>query len=176
MADEKAKKAAIADRQWVDADGKEVSEKEKATGFRYVWKSSGRAFVYQFNAKSAGNPETMLAIFGGLTWSGNIANSNKDAGDPIDIIAEKFKELDSGKWPVETGVGGPRFNPERMAAAIASVKGGDVASFLAKCQANADLKLPDGSVVKYMTAANRNTDVAAAYAKSATTTVSADLL
>ncbi len=172
---EKAKKAAIADRQWIDAAGKEVDDNEKATGFRYVWKATGRAFVYQFNASAAGNPETMLAIFGGLTKAGNIANT-KDDGDPIDSIAEWFKGLDGGTWPRETGVGGPRYNAERLAAAIASVKGGAADGFLAKCQANADLKLPDGSVVKYMTAAMRNKDVAAAYAQSAASSVSADVL
>lgn len=169
-----AKRQAIADRQWVDSDGNETSDETKATGFSYVWKSadkyggvvpegSRRKFTYQMG--NPGDPVTMLAIFGGLTKAGNIANTwtglpaNERGTDPIDDIDEWFKALDAGKWGEERAGGvGARFDKAKLAQALAQATKRDVAEFAAKLDANA--KVTDGGrEILYGTWALRNKTV-----------------
>lgn len=150
----KAKREMIADRQWIDATGQETKDETKATGFRYVLLgegtdkaakvASGKAFKYSFPTASAGNPETMLAIFGGLTKAGNIVNTwnhektEERAAGPIEAISDWFSMLDSGKWGEERSGGGiARFDSSALAKALASVTGKPEAEFAAKLAAGA---------------------------------------
>lgn len=145
----KAKREMIADRQWVDSTGAETKDESKATGFRYVLLgtgetkeakvASGKSFLYKFNETSAGNPETMLAIFGGLTKAGNIVNTwnhekpDERATDPIEAISDWFAMLDSGKWSEERSGGGiARFDSTALAKALATVTGKPESEFVAK--------------------------------------------
>lgn len=173
----KVTKAAVADRQWVDPTGAEVKDETEATGFRYVDLASKAAFVYQTGGE-AGKALTMLAIFGGLTKAGNIRNTaiNGPGGDPnadvVEIIAEWFAALDTGKWGEErTGGPGARFNKELLAQAIAQAVGQPVDSEfhkarLARLEANEKVQDPDkkaGAEILYGTLALRNTKVRELY-------------
>lgn len=190
----KAKREVVAIRDWIDANGKpcETGKEAEAVGFSYTHlptaKRANPAFnpetdtpdasaVYQHLVGDAGKIETMLAIFGGLTLCGNIVNTatNGPKGDPtlnpIPLIAERFKELETGVWADRaTGVGGVRYDKDKLANAIASAKGEtDPAPYLAKMEGKVDPKT--GAVVaadtkgaiSYGAFALRNAKVKAAY-------------
>jgi hypothetical protein len=192
----KAKRQTVADRQWIDAAGAETTDETKATGFRYILLgdgadkaariASGTSFVYQFPADSAGNPETMLAIFGGLTKAGNIVNTathgDNPMSDPKDIIADVkawFDDLDSGKWGEERVSGpGARFDRELLAKALHQVTGKPLDSFITKlAEGSPKIRInalnkqdPNGKrEVLYGTFALYNTKVKEAYNKLAGT-------
>ncbi len=172
---ETEKRAAVADRQWVDANGNEVTDPALATGFAYVDLVSKDKFVYQCKDGTAAT--RMLAIFGGLTKAGNIRNTavNGPKGDPnadvIETIADWFRELDEGRWGAERAGGvGARFNKELLAQAIAQVAGQPVGSEfhttrLARLNANEKVADPDRpkAEILYGTLALRNRKVKEAY-------------
>jgi len=163
-------KKAVADRQWIDAAGVEVTDETTATGFRYKDLASGKAFVWQ-SGGDAGKAITMLAIFGGLTKAGNIRNTlvNTPGADPNDdivaAISEWFDGVDGGKWGEER-VGGPgsRFNRDVLAQAIAEASGHAVGSDfhqarLKRLNDNDKVQDPDkkaGVLILYGTFALRN--------------------
>ena len=166
VASNTGKRQAIADRIWVDENGTETKDETAAKGFAYVWKASGRKFVYTLGTEP-GDPETMLAIFGGLTKAGNIANTwkglpeNERGNDPIDDIADWFKNLDSGKWGEERAGGvGTRFDKVHLATAISKVTGKPHADILARLEAGEKVT-PKGEKreILYGTYALRNEDV-----------------
>jgi len=165
---EDSKRKAIAERLWVGPDGAPVDDEEKATGFTYKWRESGRSFTMQFDSDGAGTETTMLAIFGGLTKAGNIANTWKNlpdherGSDPIDDISAWFKVLSEGQWGEERAGGvGARFDKEKLAEAIGlatSATPEQVAGVRAKLEANAKVK--DGKrEILYGTWAMRNPKV-----------------
>ena len=160
-----AKRAAIAVRDWIDQDGKPLAagEEAKAVGFRYIHLPTAKAAKPDYNPESdapptgsffdyicgdAGLAGTMLAAFGGLTLAGNVVNSatNGPKGDPnlnpIPLIEARFKEIEAGQWADRaTGVGGVRYDKDKLAAAIAKAKGeSDPAPYLAKMDAKVDPK------------------------------------
>jgi hypothetical protein len=184
-----SKRRTVADRQWIDSAGAETTDETKATGFRYVLLgdgadkaarvASGVSFVYQIGTE-AGNPETMLAIFGGLTKAGNIVNTQMNGEEPVTdsaaIIAgvkSWFDDLDLGKWGEERVGGiGARFDKEKLADALHAVthKPRDefvakLADGAAKIKINAQNKQdPNGKrEVLYGTYALYNTAVKAKY-------------
>jgi hypothetical protein len=166
----KAKKAAVADRQWIDLTGAEVSDETTATGFRYKDLATGKSFVWQ-SGGAAGTAITMLAIFGGLTKAGNIRNTlvNAPGADPnedvVQAINDWFDGVDLGKWGEER-VGGPgsRFNREILARAIAEASGHAIGSDfynarLKRLNENDKVQDPDkkpGTLILYGTFAMRN--------------------
>lgn len=161
----KAKREAVAVRDWIDASGNPIStgDESKAVGFRYIHLPTAKRLAPNYNPESdtapagsafdwicgeAGKAETMLAIFGGLTLAGNIVNSatNGPKGDPnADVIGEikdRFDEIQTGVWADRaSGVGGVRYDKEKLAAAIAKAKGeSDPAPYLAKMEGKVDPK------------------------------------
>lgn len=189
-----SKKVAVAIRDWINADGKPVDggEEASATGFRYTHLPTARSINPAFNPETDlpapqavfeiqfGNPgeiETMLAIFGGLTLAGNVVNTavNGPKGDPsinpIPLIEARFAELDKGIWADRaTGVGGVRYDKDKLSSAIATAKGEtDPAPYLAKMDNKVDPKT--GAVVpsdqkgaiSYGAFALRNAKVKSAY-------------
>lgn len=190
----KAKKMAAAVRDWINENGQPVDsgDESKATGFRYTHLATakrlkpdynpetdaapqGAAFEYQFG--NPGSVETMLAIFGGLTLAGNVVNTatNGPKGDPnadvVPMIKARFDELENGQWADRaTGIGGVRYDKEKLAQAIAQAKGEhDPAPYIAKMENKVDQKT--GAVVpgdtkgaiSYGAFALRNAKVKAAY-------------
>jgi hypothetical protein len=167
-------RAPVADRQWIDALGAEVSA-EEATGFRYIYLADkGKNFLWQ-TGLPAGSAATMLAIFGGLTKAGNICSTllNGPKGDPnadvIQGISDWFEELDAGVWSADR-VGGIRVNADVLARAIAHAKGEthDNAHqpYLDKIQNRLRVQDPGkkaGTEISYASFAMRNPKVAEAY-------------
>jgi hypothetical protein len=137
------KKAPVARRVWIDAQGNPCDEHE-ATGFRYIhvttalrlrpdfdWETDEAPKEAVFELLTLPEPtKTMTAIFGSLTLAGNIASSEtnaKSGGDPdsnpIPAIAARFADMQDNKWTGEKGDRGPRYDHEALAKAIAQVKG-----------------------------------------------------
>ncbi len=164
------KKVAVAVRDWIDENGKPLTsgEEKQAVGFRYIHLPTAKNLKPDYNPESdsppagsffdyvcgeAGQAATMLAIFGGLTLAGNVVNSatNGPKGDPnaavIPLIEARFKEIEDGTWADRaSGVGGVRYDKDKLAAAIANAKGeSDPAPYLAKMDQKVDPK--SGAVV-----------------------------
>jgi hypothetical protein len=189
-----AKREAIAVRDWIDENGKPLvgGQEAQAVGFRYIHLPTAKKLNPAYNPETDGAPTgsffdyvcgnvgeagTMLAIFGGLTLAGNIVNSatNGAKGDPnvnpIPLIEERFKEIDSGVWADRaTGVGGVRYDKEKLAAAISQAKGEtDPAPYLAKMDNKVDPKsgatvaADTKGAISYGAYALRNAKVKAAY-------------
>jgi hypothetical protein len=154
----------IASREWIDRSGNVVEDEAEATGFKYTLLADpSRPFVYQADAKlGAGETDTMLACFGGLTLAGNIVNSTKAGEDPIQNIKDRFDLLDTGVWVNREGGFGPRYDHQLLAECIAEVKGHKHlhADYKAKMDTSV---LIEGKQVRYPTAAMRNKDVAKLY-------------
>jgi hypothetical protein len=168
----KPKKQAIAVRDWIDENGKPLvgGQEAKAVGFRYIHLPTAKRLNPNYNPESdgapdgsyfdwvcgdAGEPATMLAIFGGLTLAGNVVNTvtNGPKGDPnadvIGAISDRFKELEKGVWAERSdGVGGLRYDKDKLAAAIAQAQAkagatgakADPATYLAKMDQKVDPK------------------------------------
>lgn len=167
------KKRKVAEHSLLDASGAVVEEFEKATGFRYVDIVSGQTFDYQFKGATAGNPETMLACFGGRTLATNEASAERQRdGTPaeqVDAIRERFAGIDNGVWVDRTREGGPRIDAPTLAQAVVevlvtagSVAGDDAAKQTA--YANILAKFEDEKTGKaQVSKARSNPDVDAAY-------------
>lgn len=119
-ADAEATRKKIADRDWVNAAGEAVSE-EEATAARYTFLGDGKSA--SFEPQTDHGPTRMLAIFGALTLMGNLTNTWKtEKGDkadsPVDVIAERFDLLATGKW-IDRAVGavGARVDKDALVAA-----------------------------------------------------------
>jgi len=191
---DKAKREAVAIRDWINVNGQPVdSGKEaEAVGFRYIHLPSAKKLLPTYNPETdqapdgasfeylvgdAGKASTMLGIMGGLTLAGNVVNTatNGPKGDPnlnpISLVAERFKEIDSGVWADRaTGVGGVRYDKDKLSQAIATAKGEtDSAPYLVKMENKVDPK--SGAVVpgdtkgaiSYGAFALRNAKVKSAY-------------
>lgn len=165
----KAKKVAVAIRDWMNAAGQplEAGKEHEVTAIRYIHLPTAK------RENSAYNPETdtapagaqfdldlaklpqpalyMLAAFGGQTLAGNVVNTavNGPKGDPginpVPLIAARFAELCDPANPVwadrASGVGGVRYDKDKLAAAIAAAKGeSDPAPYLAKMDGKVDPK------------------------------------
>jgi hypothetical protein len=191
----KPKKVAVAIRDWINAAGQplESGKESEVTGIRYIHLPTAK------RANPAYNPETdtapagsvfeldmtklppaallMLGAFGAQTLAGNVVNTavNGPKGDPnvnpVPLIEARFAELANGEWADRAGgVGGVRYEKDKLAAAIAQAKGeSDPAPYLAKMETKVDPK--SGAVVandakgaiSYGAYALRNAKVKAAY-------------
>lgn len=204
----KAKKTAVAVRDWIDGAGAPISagDEAKTSGFRYVHLPKAKSLKADYNPESDPPPQGsffecklgdlskeavyMLATFGGLTLAGNVVNSatHGPKGDPnAEVIAEieaRFADIAKGQWADRAaGVGGVRYDKDKLAAAIAQAKGEkDPAPYLAKMDHKVDQKT--GAVVptdtkgaiSYGAFALRNAKVKAAYDALAGTGVSLDAI
>lgn len=187
------KRAAVAVRDWIDAAGNPVeSGKEStATGFRYIHLPTAKRINPAYNPETDAAPaeasfematmdentRTMCAIFGALTLVGNIVNTqvNGPKGDPnanpIPEAVARFAEISKGEWSDRsTGVGGVRYDRDKLAAAIAQAKGeSDPAPYLAKMDGKVDPKTGANvaadtkGAISYGAYALRNAKVKAAY-------------
>lgn len=191
----KTKKVAVAIRDWMNSAGQplESGKEAETTGFRYIHLPSAK------RANPAFNPETdtadagavyscdltklpqstvyMLATFGGLTLAGNVVNTavNGPKGDPninpVPLIEARFAELANGEWADRaSGVGGVRYDKDKLAAAISQAKGeSDPAPYLAKMEGKVDPKTgatvanDTKGAISYGAYALRNAKVKAAY-------------
>lgn len=194
----KDKKVAVAIRDWIDSAGNpvEAGKESEAVGFRYTHLPSARKAKPDFNPETdkpdptaffnkefpaVGQPVTtdllMCGIFGALTLAGNVVNTatNGPKGDPninpVPLIGERFVELENGVWADRaSGVGGIRYDAEKLSQAIAAAKGeGDPAPYLAKMANKVDPKTgatvatDTKGAISYGAFALRNAKVKAAY-------------
>lgn len=122
----KPKRAKVAQRDWIDADGNVVAE-ELATGVRYTNVESGQTYEWQSGAP-AGSDAVMLACFGALTLMGNVANTRINGLDgsgeeAIGDIKERFELLKTGKWIDRSeGARGPKYDLGKLATAFIEVR------------------------------------------------------
>ena len=113
------------------ANGAIVDSITKATGIRYTDRATDETVDFSIPGAKAGDPATMLAIFGAKTKATNTASGARQArtngnGDDTDVgaIEAFFANLKPGQWELpSTRAGGPRYNPDILAAAIHEVKG-----------------------------------------------------
>src|SRR5215831_4920813 len=133
MADTIATRKTKARRDWIDATGDPVGsgDEAKATGFRYIHLPTAERLNPGFDPEADVPPadsvfdmktipepiKTMLAIFGGLTLTGNIvstATNPKSGGDestnPIPDVVARFDEMLQGTWSAGGGAGGVRYD------------------------------------------------------------------
>lgn len=185
----------VAIRDWLNSAQQplESGKESETTGFRYIHLATAKSLVPTYNPETDSPPAGsvfecdltklplntlyMLATFGGQTLSGNVVNTahNGPKGDksinPIPLIEERFKELIAGTWADRAaGVGGVRYDKEKLSAAIAQAKGeADPAPYLAKMEAKVDAKTgavvanDTKSAISYGAYALRNAKVKAAY-------------
>lgn len=130
-ADTEVTRKKIADRDWLDSDGKPVGgdsgkTEEDAVAARYTT-LLGSGGSHTFTPKTDDASTRMLAIFGALTLMGNLANTWKtEKGEkpdsPIEIIGERFALLEDGKWiDRSAGAVGTRIDKDVLAEAIVLV-------------------------------------------------------
>lgn len=188
-------KQQVAIRDWLNANGQplESGKEGEVTGIRYIHLPSAKRALPTYNPETDAAPEgtsfeldlvalpdnarLMLAAFGAQTLAGNVVNTavNGPKGDPnvnpVDLIVARFAEIANGTWADRAGgVGGVRYDKDKLSAAIANAKGEtDPAPYLAKMEGKVDPKT--GAVVandakgaiSYGAYALRNAKVKAAY-------------
>jgi hypothetical protein len=176
-------------RDWIDTSGNPIAsgDEAKATGFRYVHLPTAYRENAAFDPESDVPPsgatfemaniaepvKTMLAIFGGLTLTGNIvstATNPKSKGDPdanpIPDVVARFEEMLNGQWSAGGGAGGVRYDKDKLALAIAQAKGEtDPNPYLAKLNAGEKVKVKGKAEISYGAYAMRNTEVQRHYQK-----------
>lgn len=174
-------------RDWIDSKGEPTDVEAEATGFRYTHLPTARRIKGDdfdaetdeapaeavFELKEIPEPtKTMLAIFGGLTLTGNIvstATNPKSKGDenanPIPDVVARFEEMATGVWSGERGAGGPRYNALALAQAIARVKNEqDFNPYLAKIEAKEKVTIKGKGSILYAAYAMKNAEVQKHYA------------
>ena len=175
-------------RDWINASGAVVENESEATGFRYTHIPTAKRLDPDFDPEVDEAPKdaafelptiteptkTMLAIFGGLTLVGNIvstATNPKSKGDPdanpIPDVLARFEEMANGVWSAGGGAGGPRYNAEELAKAIAKVKGeSDHNPYLAKINAKEKVTIKGKGSILYAAYAMKNDEVRKHYEKA----------
>lgn len=127
MADKKTTKEKVANRLYLAADGSVTKEADEATGFRYELLGTTRKTEIPDVTAISPDGQRLLALFGAKTWIGNLYNQELDDDE---IQARVDSVTKDGKWPEREGGGGPRYDADALAKAIASAKGvTDVAPF-----------------------------------------------
>lgn len=120
----------VANRDYIDAAGAKVEDEQDAVGVRYEHLERAQTVQVMW---SEFNPEgqRLCGLFGLKTWIGNLFNQDLELPE----IQERIESVKGGEWPERAGVGGPRYEFDKLANAIASVKGvADSAPFLKRLQ------------------------------------------
>lgn len=137
-----ATKQKVSERTFIDASGVEVDKMELATGARYTLVQAGKTFDIQLG--TAGEANTMFAIFGFWTKVGNVVNTvlnnDKEPGtvdDAAEEIAAFIDSVQQGVWRESTGtLRGPKYDTDILSVALLAFLGdkakGDAAYYKAK--------------------------------------------
>lgn len=195
VAPAKAKKQQVAIRDWLNSASQplESGKESEVNGIRYIHLPTAKRLVPAYNPETDTAPDGsafelnltklpqhalfMLAAFGSQTLAGNVVNTavNGPKGDPainpVPLITSRFDEIVAGNWSDrEAGVGGVRYDKEKLAAAIAQAKGeADPAPYLVKMETKVDPKtgatVPNDTkgAISYGAYALRNAKVKGAY-------------
>lgn len=134
---------ARSERDWLDSTGTPIDDEADyglVESFSYTLKAiPDEPFVLAYKDASE-HTRKMLFAFGGQTLCGNIASTTKTKSprEQLDAIRSRFAGMEAGLWVERTTGGGPRYNPDQLALAIATMKHGDsptpeqIASFRVK--------------------------------------------
>lgn len=165
--DDDGKRQQAAKHSFLRADGTETRDMHEAVGIRYQDVKSSEVFEYQIPGAKAGDPLTMLAVFGAKTKATNEASQVRQAeargddtdGSQVDAIIDVFAKISEGTWrEVREGGVGAKVDRDALAAAIVEAKAalGLTGDLLATRQ-----KLDDD--VAYFRKARKAPDVTAIY-------------
>jgi len=130
MANGKPPREKVANRDYVDASGQEVEDEQDAMGVKFEHLSRGETVAVNWSDFSD-DGKRLIGLFGLKTWIGNLFNQKLDIGE----INDRLDKVKAGEWPERQGMGGPRYDQNALAQAIATAKGStDVAPFLKRVQ------------------------------------------
>lgn len=120
----KTERVKVANRLYVDAQGKVVDDEALATGIRYEFLGDGPKAPPTWTVESQfsdfnDDGKRLAWLFGMKTWVGNLANQDLTA----DEINARLATVAGGEWPERQGVGGPRYDMAALAQAIMQAKG-----------------------------------------------------
>jgi hypothetical protein len=118
-------KKKVANRLYVNEAGAVVENEEDARAVRFEYLDPQVTIVAKWaDFNSAG--QQLIGLFGLKTWIGNLFNQDLSEDD----INDRLDSVKQGKWPERQGVGGPRYDADKLLAAICSVKNttGDAAA------------------------------------------------
>lgn|SRR5262245_47984300 len=131
------KRKAIAERDWLNADGEVVSTgSPDVAGVRYTYLATGTSIEYVLGQNE--QLDRQFAAMGAVTKIGNVVNTFKadgESGDPIDAVKEWLQAAMGGEWREagEAVARGPKYDKDILAAVILQVLGekaaGDIASY-----------------------------------------------
>jgi hypothetical protein len=162
-APKKARKQ-LADHVFLKTDGTDSGSDPtpETAAYEYRDRNTKEVFRVDFGALSPAQL-LMAAAFGLKTKAGHVSSGerNSDGGSELSDVQAIRAWFDyyiaNNKWTLPRE-GGPRYDADTLAAAIAEVKGGNAADYLAKI--NSDLQIGGKP---YGTAAFANTEFRAAY-------------
>lgn len=129
------KRAAIADRAWLNAAGEEISTgSADVAGVRYTYLKTGNSVEYILGQNE--QLDRQFAAMGAVTKLGNVVNSETKGNpdwdgvtDPIPAVVAWLDAATKGEWR-EEGEGvvrGPKYDKDILAAVIVAVLGASAA-------------------------------------------------
>lgn len=135
----------VAEHGYVGPDGGEVDTINEATGISYTHVRDGWDFAWQIPGAEAGDPQTLLAVFGAKTLATNTTSGARQRDeDEQEALVERFGNLEKGVWRerAEGGGGrGPKYDKDVLAAALietfksdGQTPAGDVAHYREKLE------------------------------------------
>lgn len=160
-----AKRESVAKHELLDGAGNVTKRMEEAVGYRFTLRDGGQTFEYAPQGAVAGNPLTMLALFGAKTKATNEASrvrngTNGDAAAQMEAIDEVFDNLNKGVWREKAeGGSGSRIDKRKLAEALLEVLGAAAKGTVDTYQNR--LETEDG----YLRKVRSNPEVNAAYAR-----------
>lgn len=159
------KRESVAKHELIAERGGKHVDITEATGIRYMDKSSGTVFEYMIPNAKAGDPITLLALFGAKTKATNEASRvrNGQGGDTeaqFEAIDEVFANIDKGVWREKAeGGSGSRARYDVLAAILVEMLGdkaqGTVDTYQNRLETDED----------YRKKVRSNPDIAAEYKK-----------
>lgn len=123
------KRESVAKHELINTPGGEHVNITEATGIRYTDKATGEKFEYIIPGAVAGQPITLLALFGAKTKATNEASKvrNGSGGDTtaqFEAIDEVFANITQGVWREKAeGGGGSRTDKALLAAVLIDALG-----------------------------------------------------
>lgn len=111
----------VAEHAYIKADGSEADSINDATGISYTHVRDGWNFDWQIPGAVAGNPATLLALFGARTLATNTTSGARQRGeDEQESLIERFGNVESGIWRerAEGVARGPKYDKDVLAQVL----------------------------------------------------------
>ena len=135
----------VAIHEMIATAGGEKVGIDEAVGIRYTDRESKEKFEFLIPGAKAGDPLTMLALFGAKTKATNetsrVRQRNGDSAAQLEALDEVFESISNGVWREKAeGGGGSRTDKAVLAAVLIEMLGtgakGDVAHYVARFEAD----------------------------------------